>query len=205
MAISVLPKLVHIAQKIGLVDQPNKRKVHTTPCPLVGGVGMVISATFAALLFVPLNGLRGFFAGLALLLLVGFLDDFKELGHKEKFLAQAFSYITHNWSGNRVNVVFQLPKLFQNDLSKLMSTKGYMYCTTMNFLLRIMAVKSGLFEDKDIELKSTNTWYIVLHQYLEIKIDDEKKILLDPWNYQFGIDYGSYGRGFDSIRFVPIR
>jgi UDP-GlcNAc:undecaprenyl-phosphate/decaprenyl-phosphate GlcNAc-1-phosphate transferase len=88
LAISVLPKLVHIAKKIGLVDHPTQRKIHTNPCPLVGGIGMVISATFAALLFVPLTGLRGFFSGLALLLLVGFLDDFKELGHKEKFLAQ---------------------------------------------------------------------------------------------------------------------
>ncbi len=87
-AVFVLPKLANIAEKIGLVDQPNQRKVHSTPRPLVGGIGMMISATFAALLLVPLPGLRGFFAGLATLLLIGFLDDFREIGHRQKFLAQ---------------------------------------------------------------------------------------------------------------------
>lgn len=84
----VLPKLASIAHKIGLVDHPNERKVHKTPRPLVGGIGMVISATFSSLLFVPIAGLRGYFLGLSLLLLVGFFDDFKEMGHKQKFLAQ---------------------------------------------------------------------------------------------------------------------
>lgn len=88
-AMSVLPKLVRIAKVIGLLDRPaEKRKVHKIPRPLVGGVGMVISATFASLIFVPLTGLRGFFLGLSILLFVGFLDDFKELGHRQKFVAQ---------------------------------------------------------------------------------------------------------------------
>jgi len=84
----ILPKLANIALRIGLVDEPNHRKVHKTPRPLVGGIGMVIAATFSALLFVSIEGLRGFFLGLALLLLIGFLDDFKEVGHRQKFLAQ---------------------------------------------------------------------------------------------------------------------
>lgn len=87
-ALFILPKLANIAQRIGLVDEPNSRKIHKTPRPLVGGIGMVISATFSALLFIPIKGLRGFFLGLALLLLIGFLDDFREVGHRQKFLAQ---------------------------------------------------------------------------------------------------------------------
>ena len=87
-ALFVLPKLSEIATRIGLLDQPNQRKMHTIPKPLVGGIGMMISATFSSLLFVPLAGLRGFFAGLSVLLLIGFLDDFKEMGHRQKFLAQ---------------------------------------------------------------------------------------------------------------------
>lgn len=84
----VLPKLSMIAKRIGLIDHPNSRKIHTTPRPLVGGLGIVIACTFSALLFVPLSGLRGFYAGLAVLLLVGFFDDFMEVGHRKKFLAQ---------------------------------------------------------------------------------------------------------------------
>jgi UDP-GlcNAc:undecaprenyl-phosphate GlcNAc-1-phosphate transferase len=86
--IFTLPKLAHIAQRLGLLDQPNERKMHTIPRPLVGGIGMVIAVTFASLIFIPISGLRGYFLGIALLLFVGFLDDFREIGHKQKFIAQ---------------------------------------------------------------------------------------------------------------------
>lgn len=84
----VLPKIANIAYRIGLVDHPNERKVHKTPRPLVGGIGIMISATFSSLIFIPLSGLRGYFLGVSVLLLVGFFDDFKEIGHRQKFLAQ---------------------------------------------------------------------------------------------------------------------
>ena len=84
----VIPKIASIARSIGLLDHPGRRKVHDIPRPLVGGIGMVISATFSCLLLVPLAGSRGVFLGVAVLLLVGFLDDFRELGHRQKFLAQ---------------------------------------------------------------------------------------------------------------------
>lgn len=87
-ALFVIPKIASIAQSIGLLDRPGQRKVHQIPRPLVGGIGMVISATFSCLLLVPLAGARGVFLGLAVLLLVGFLDDFRELGHRQKFLGQ---------------------------------------------------------------------------------------------------------------------
>ncbi len=87
-AIFVLPKIANIAQRIGLLDQPTERKVHTHPRPLVGGIGMVGAATFASLIFIPSNGLRGYFIGMAILLLIGFLDDFREMGHRQKFMAQ---------------------------------------------------------------------------------------------------------------------
>ncbi len=84
----VLPKIANIATRIGLMDQTDKRKIHIRPRPLVGGIGMVIAVAFTSLAFIPIDGLRGFFLGLAILLLVGFLDDFKEIGHQEKFMAQ---------------------------------------------------------------------------------------------------------------------
>ncbi len=87
-ALFVLPQLSHIANRIGLVDVPNQRKTHKVPRPLVGGLGIIISATFSSLVFVPLLGMRGYFSGLAVLLIIGFLDDFQELGHRKKFLAQ---------------------------------------------------------------------------------------------------------------------
>lgn len=83
-----LPKLALIAQRLGLLDQPNSRKMHTRPRPLVGGIGMVIAVAFTSMMLIPVNGLRGYFLGLAILLFVGFLDDFREIGHRQKFVAQ---------------------------------------------------------------------------------------------------------------------
>ncbi len=86
--IFVLPKIANIASRIGLLDQPDRRKVHTLPRPLVGGIGMVMAVAFTSLVFIPITGLRGYFVGMGILLLVGFLDDFKEIGHRQKFIAQ---------------------------------------------------------------------------------------------------------------------
>ena len=86
--IFMLPKLANVAKRINLLDWPNERKVHVVAKPLVGGFGFIVSACFASALIVPAQGLRGFFAGLTLMLFIGFLDDLKELGHRQKFIGQ---------------------------------------------------------------------------------------------------------------------
>ncbi|MDI6802201.1 MAG: MraY family glycosyltransferase [Thermodesulfovibrionales bacterium] len=88
LVLLVLPQLAHIASRIGLLDHPNGRKVHRTPKPLVGGIGMVMAMSVSCLLFIPLSNLRGFFSGLILLVVTGFLDDFREISHRWRFVAQ---------------------------------------------------------------------------------------------------------------------
>jgi hypothetical protein len=80
-----------------------------------------------------------------------------------------------------------------------------MHCTTMNYLIRIMCIESWLFDESEIRLRLTHTWYIMPHQYLEISLWWGKTLDLDPWNYQFGIDYGKYGYGLDSVHIYTIR
>ena len=87
-AILLMPRLANIASRVGFLDHPGSRKIHTAPKPFVGGLGMILSFAITSILFVPLAGLRGYFAGVILLFIVGFLDDYKELGHRWKFLAQ---------------------------------------------------------------------------------------------------------------------
>jgi UDP-GlcNAc:undecaprenyl-phosphate GlcNAc-1-phosphate transferase len=87
-AILLMPRLANIASRIGLLDRPNSRKIHTMPKPLVGGLGMILAYALSCILFVPLGGTRGYFAGVVLLFIVGFLDDYRELGHRVKFVSQ---------------------------------------------------------------------------------------------------------------------
>ena len=105
-AVFIIPKLANIALRIGLVDLPDARKDHTGPRPLVGGIGIIISATFCSLVFVPIQGLRGYFLGLSLLLLTGFLDDFRELGPYQKFSSQIFACLLLIYFSNVTLVTF---------------------------------------------------------------------------------------------------
>ncbi|GBE32113.1 putative undecaprenyl-phosphate N-acetylglucosaminyl 1-phosphate transferase [bacterium BMS3Bbin05] len=84
----VLPRFANIAGRIGLIDLPDRRKVHASPIPLVGGLGMIAGVTMSSLLFVPLANLRGFFAGIIVMTFAGFMDDYRELDHRVKFAAQ---------------------------------------------------------------------------------------------------------------------
>jgi UDP-GlcNAc:undecaprenyl-phosphate GlcNAc-1-phosphate transferase len=99
----ILPKLIHIAstwivvkqgtenESLSLMDYPdNHRKVHESPKPLVGGIGMLMIVSFSSVLFVPPSdiNLRGYYSAVILLSIAGFLDDFKELHYKWKFIAQ---------------------------------------------------------------------------------------------------------------------
>lgn len=124
---------------------------------------------------------------------------------KVEFLKNSFFYIVWNRSWSRCNLIYKFDRLFEKNISKIIDSKWYLHCTTMNFLLRIMAVRSGLFKDEDIKLKLTNSRYIAPHQYLKIRLSEDEIINLDPWNYQFWIDYGKYWSGFDSIKISPIR
>ena len=88
VAVLLMPRLARIGARVGLVDRPNYRKLHRYPKPLVGGLGMILAFAISCILYVPLAGMRGFFAGVVLLFIVGFLDDYKELGHRWKFAGQ---------------------------------------------------------------------------------------------------------------------
>jgi UDP-GlcNAc:undecaprenyl-phosphate/decaprenyl-phosphate GlcNAc-1-phosphate transferase len=78
-----------LARRIGLVDAPHAHKLHEGEVPLVGGIAMLCGFLFAVLAVpVGLTEFRPLFAGLALLTIVGLLDDFNELGAYSRFAAQ---------------------------------------------------------------------------------------------------------------------
>ena len=133
------------------------------------------------------------------------IADLAQGATPEVFLRRAFDWIVETWGGPRFGLFSKLGRLFVIDLRDIIHTKGYMHCTTMNYLLRVMAVRSGFFKDEDIEQVLTHSWYVAPHQYLRVRLGGGKTITLDPWNYQFGIDYGQNGSGFASLKLTPIR
>jgi UDP-GlcNAc:undecaprenyl-phosphate GlcNAc-1-phosphate transferase len=91
-AIMLIPPLTYVYQKLNIVDLPSARKVHTKPIPRVGGIAIVIATVIPIIGWVQLDAPAiGMLAGIAILFVLGVLDDAKNLSYKIKFLVQIIS------------------------------------------------------------------------------------------------------------------
>lgn len=98
LAIGLTPLVKKFAIKVGAVDVPNARKVHTRIMPRLGGLGIYLSfiiVFFIVLPFIPVNFtdrevnfVKAFLVGGSMTLLLGALDDRFDLNAKLKFLYQ---------------------------------------------------------------------------------------------------------------------
>ncbi len=99
-----------LAIKINLVDNPNARKVHSTPIPVIGGV-IVLLSSFTALMISTefrTNFMDYIFliAGAAILLLVGVIDDKVQVRSILKLIIQiALAYFVFD-SGVRIESMY---------------------------------------------------------------------------------------------------
>ncbi|HUG73199.1 MAG TPA: MraY family glycosyltransferase [Steroidobacteraceae bacterium] len=85
----VIPLACRIAPRIGMVDQPDPRKVHKAPVPRVGGWGIVAGA-LVPLAFLGYSDplLQSFIAGALVLFIFGTWDDARQISHWPKFAGQ---------------------------------------------------------------------------------------------------------------------
>jgi UDP-GlcNAc:undecaprenyl-phosphate GlcNAc-1-phosphate transferase len=78
IAFAATPVARRIAPHLGVMDQPNPRKVHARPTPLLGGAAIVIASLLALLLLrdrFEFQQLISILLGAALMALIGFYDD----------------------------------------------------------------------------------------------------------------------------------
>ena len=110
LAISMvlIPVMVRLAPRLGMIDKPDPRKVHAVPIPRVGGVGIVLGALLPIALLLPLDqSLIAYVFGALVLFGFGVLDDCRELGHYVKFIGQIIAVIAVVYFGDVY--VTQLP------------------------------------------------------------------------------------------------
>jgi UDP-GlcNAc:undecaprenyl-phosphate GlcNAc-1-phosphate transferase len=99
LAVVLTPLVIKLAFKIGAIDKPNHRKVHTRIMPRLGGLGIYaafIGGYFSIKPFIPDGLLRSYdanlinalLAGGSIIVLIGALDDRFELSAKVKLLGQ---------------------------------------------------------------------------------------------------------------------
>ncbi|MBK8025361.1 MAG: undecaprenyl/decaprenyl-phosphate alpha-N-acetylglucosaminyl 1-phosphate transferase [Chloroflexi bacterium] len=93
-AVGMTPLSRAIALRLGVVDKPNQRKIHTDHKPLMGGLAIFAGFALALILFVlpdSLGDLSAMLIGAALLAVVGLIDDRYELGIRAKLVAQVIA------------------------------------------------------------------------------------------------------------------
>lgn len=132
VAIVLTMVMRRVALRMGVVDTPGERKMHSEPVPLLGGVAiyltfnLVILANLAALLIAPqlgfswiednvlsflgentLRPLGGIFAGAFIIFLLGIVDDIKDLSPEIKLTGQLAAALILVLSGIRLDVFLE--------------------------------------------------------------------------------------------------
>lgn len=106
-----IPYIRKLALRIGFVDRPNQRKLHTEPIPLLGGLSMYFSFIIAAWLFGRAGKTFGGIAiGGLLIFAVGVIDDYYKTRGKDfkawpKFLMQIIAALVLVGFGIRIDGV----------------------------------------------------------------------------------------------------
>lgn len=110
---------------------------------------------------------------------------------QDEALFCAYTEISKRYHWSRIKTVTHFYQLFIHDIKTLQNMSGFLHCTNLNFILKYILIKSGVFEYKDIKYKWTLIWWFSSHQYLEIK-----NIKIDIWAKRYWIQYWDYAHYF---------
>jgi len=124
------------------------------------------------------------------------IKKLKKSTTKKDCIKKAYLFLSKKYRGYRIYTYLKFSDLFISDINKIWTKKGFLHCNTLNYLMRILLIKSELFDEKDIKLKWTLVWYISPHQYLNIKTSKNEFINIDLWGRSYGISFGDYAHGF---------
>ncbi len=102
----IMPLVAKIAFRIGAIDRPSDRKVHSEPMPRLGGVGIFLAFVVAVLATQTLDrALIGILLGSGVVFAVGVLDDIYDLSPWVKLTAQIGAALIAVYFGIRVQVM----------------------------------------------------------------------------------------------------
>ena len=96
-----VPIVKKIAEHIGAMDIPNKRKVHKVPIPRLGGLAIFLGFLFGYMAFCQPNDLmNSIFIGSFIIIITGMIDDIKPLDAKIKLIGQFLATLAVVMYGN---------------------------------------------------------------------------------------------------------
>ncbi|MFV0504876.1 MAG: glycosyltransferase family 4 protein [Lachnospirales bacterium] len=105
------PYVKTLAFKVGAIDNPKKRGIHSVPMPLMGGLAMVLGFFISILIAMPFvvelrtTQVIGFIIGGVIIVIMGILDDIYSLSAKFKFLLQLVVAFIVVMTGTRIDFI----------------------------------------------------------------------------------------------------
>lgn len=137
LSLLLTPIVIRIASRIGLVDNPNARSVHTHPVARLGGVAIFIAtmAVIISVLFSPSFGVIAeqhmkdvviIVIASSVIFLIGLIDDIKHINARYKFLVELIVVAVMFFLGIRIDNLtitglcsYQLPFILSFPLTAL--------------------------------------------------------------------------------------
>ncbi len=105
------PLAKKISVKMGAIDVPKDRGMHKKPMPRMGGIAIVMGFMITVLVLYRFNPemnvkqFTGFVVGASIIVVLGMVDDVKNLRARLKFCIQIVAALIVIYSGTRINVV----------------------------------------------------------------------------------------------------
>ena len=86
---AIIPYIKKVAEHVGAMDIPDKRKIHKEPMPRLGGLGIYLGFLLCYMLFGETSSLmNSILIGSFIVVLTGVVDDIKPLRARTKFMGQ---------------------------------------------------------------------------------------------------------------------
>ena len=104
------PLSVWLAHRIGAIDMPGERKVHTEPVPRIGGLAVYLAFLAAVVRNQQFSReIYGILLGGTIIFLLGFFDDWKGLSARARLFWQTVAALTVTFFGLHVSFTLGLP------------------------------------------------------------------------------------------------
>lgn len=104
ISLACVPVAMRLAFKIGAVDRPDERKVHSRVMPRLGGLAIFVAFVLVMLVFArPAGPMWGLLMGAVIIFLVGIIDDIWQLSPWLKLLGQCIAAGVAMWFGITVS------------------------------------------------------------------------------------------------------
>lgn len=145
----IMPLVIKKALEWNWTDQPNHRKVHKNPIPVVGGLGILAGILVAILPWVVVFNLQMFLIliGIIILGIMGLVDDIKEMRALHRLIIQIGLVLIIAGSGIRIMSlhgflgIYEIPIIFQYGLTVLVVVA---FINAFNFIDGIDGLAGGV-------------------------------------------------------------